>query len=97
MRVASLGGGPGYELLALEWFMRYWAHTSKMSSLERRRWLAAAQFDGGRTEDTEGSCDAGDTTGGTSSVPLELVRRVIGSALLCCNGRPTFACAAGKP
>ena len=25
LRVASLGGGPGYELLALEWFLHYWA------------------------------------------------------------------------
>jgi hypothetical protein len=29
LRVCSLGGGPGYELLAYDWFARYWAEVGK--------------------------------------------------------------------
>ncbi len=28
LRVCSLGGGPGYELLAYDWFARYWVQVS---------------------------------------------------------------------
>mmetsp|Transcript_3770 Transcript_3770/g.8150 ORF Transcript_3770/g.8150 Transcript_3770/m.8150 type:complete len:460 (-) Transcript_3770:209-1588(-) len=45
LRVASLGGGPGYELLALDWFMRYWLVTRGGTAEEKREWLTQHSFD----------------------------------------------------
>jgi len=52
--VCGLGGGPGYELLAFDWFMRYWAHARRKggageaaevrSRAGRQAWLAAQTF-----------------------------------------------------
>jgi len=38
--VCSLGGGPGYELLAFEWFMRFWAHVRRRGGDGRRTTVA---------------------------------------------------------
>lgn len=39
LHVVSLGGGPGYELLAFEWFFEYWAMTRNKSRSEAISWL----------------------------------------------------------
>ena len=41
LHVVSLGGGPGYELLAFEWFLQYWAAVGDRSpaSPEAQAWL----------------------------------------------------------
>ena len=46
LHVASLGGGPGYELLALEWFLDYWAATKAKTAADARAWLLAQTYDG---------------------------------------------------
>ena len=39
-RQVSLGGGPGYELLAYDWFARYWAAVGATGTPEeKQRWL----------------------------------------------------------
>ena len=45
LRVASLGGGPGYELLALEWFLRFWAAVGEQSAETQSEWLLTTTFD----------------------------------------------------
>lgn len=49
LRVCSLGGGPGYELLAFEWFAEYWASSRDASTdwttVRRRPGLTLASLD----------------------------------------------------
>lgn len=42
LHVVSLGGGPGFELLAFEWFLEYWVSTRGMSAPEAIAWLCRA-------------------------------------------------------
>lgn len=40
LRVVSLGGGPGYELLAYDWFSRYWLEVGEQGTMqEKQAWL----------------------------------------------------------
>ena len=48
LRVVSLGGGPGYELLAFEWFLSYWASVGGKTPAERASWLASRTFAAGQ-------------------------------------------------
>ena len=42
LHVASLGGGPGYELLAFEWFLDFWAAAGRQgSAAEAHAWLCS--------------------------------------------------------
>ena len=44
LRVASLGGGPGYELLAFEWFAHFWAAVGDKPSAEREEWIRSQSY-----------------------------------------------------
>jgi hypothetical protein len=41
----SLGGGPGFELLATDWFLRYWAAVGDAPLEEREDWMHQARFE----------------------------------------------------
>jgi len=52
LRFVSLGGGPGFELLAVEFFMRYWAEVGENGTDEEKAaWLCASSFEGDRAAD----------------------------------------------
>ena len=59
LRAASLGGGPGYELLALEWFLRFWAAVGDKSREEGVAWLLKTSFGGVGAPATSGVAAAG--------------------------------------
>uniref|UniRef100_A0A7S4FAZ1 Uncharacterized protein n=1 Tax=Chrysotila carterae TaxID=13221 RepID=A0A7S4FAZ1_CHRCT len=63
MVVASLGGGPGYELLACDWFLRYWRSTRNASADEKRAWLREHDF-------LKSQADDGDDDVGSASMDL---------------------------
>jgi len=44
LTVVSLGGGPGYELLAFDWFARWWWSSSKSSPTTSSKFLEEATF-----------------------------------------------------
>ena len=44
LMVASLGGGPGYELIAFEWFIRYWTRVRGLDDSERHDILTCMEF-----------------------------------------------------
>jgi len=45
LRLVSLGGGPGFELLAAQWFLRYWACVGGRPLAEREAWLQGGSFE----------------------------------------------------
>lgn len=45
LRIVSLGGGPGFELLAAQWFLRYWSSVGGKSLADRDEWLQQGHFE----------------------------------------------------
>ena len=61
LHVASLGGGPGYELLAFEWFIEFWAAAGRKGNRE-----AASAWLRSRRDLGHGDLKAGSATPGGS-------------------------------
>ena len=59
--MASLGGGPGYELLAFDWFIRYWRAVGRAAHDARVEWLAAQTL--GIADGAKGGDGGGDGGG----------------------------------
>lgn len=70
LRVASLGGGPGYELLAFEWFIEFWAAVGSATHAEKSRWLQSRM---GLGIDTGPPEKASDTTGDAAATAVAAV------------------------